>query len=107
MCPRHRGRTCGGRQASFRSRRMPVDEVMQREDGKPMLKKLATLATLVLIVCAAPVAAADEMRVYVGTYTGKGGSKGIYLLKLDPATGKLSTPELAGETVNPSYVALG
>lgn len=46
--------------------------------------------------------------VYVGTYTGPKAeqSKGIYLLKLDPATGTLSTPELAGESNSPSFIAL-
>jgi 6-phosphogluconolactonase len=43
--------------------------------------------------------------VYIGTYTGKL-SKGIYLSRLDPATGTLSTPELAGEMGNPSWVAI-
>src|SRR5690242_15447304 len=50
---------------------------------------------------------AEELRVYVGTYTAKGKSQGIYQLKLDTATGKLSVPELAGECVSPSYLALG
>ncbi len=44
------------------------------------------------------------MLVYVGTYT-DASSKGIYVSKLDPATGKLSCPELAVETKNPSFLA--
>ena len=50
----------------------------------------------------------DALSKYLGTYTGKGdkASKGIYVMKLDPATGKLSAPELAAEAVNPSFVAL-
>lgn len=49
----------------------------------------------------------DRMSVYVGTYTGgkEGGSKGIYRLDLDMAAGKLSKLELAGEAVNPSFLA--
>ena len=43
--------------------------------------------------------------VYVGTYTGPK-SKGIYLLRMDPATGKLSEPELAGEVANPSFITI-
>jgi 6-phosphogluconolactonase len=43
--------------------------------------------------------------VYVGTYTGSG-SKGIYRLDLDPATGALSEPRLAAETVSPSFLAI-
>ncbi|MDB5332091.1 MAG: pgl 1 [Phycisphaerales bacterium] len=44
-------------------------------------------------------------RVYIGTYTGPK-SKGIYLTQLDLVTGKLSEPQLAGETENPSWVTL-
>lgn len=43
--------------------------------------------------------------VYVGTYTGKT-SKGIYRMRLDARTGALSAPELAGETKNPSFLAI-
>ena len=46
-----------------------------------------------------------SVRVYIGTYTGKK-SQGIYMSRLDVATGELSTPELAGEMANPSWVAL-
>jgi 6-phosphogluconolactonase len=43
--------------------------------------------------------------VYIGTYTGPK-SKGIYVARLDRATGKLTEPELAGETVSPSFLAI-
>lgn len=43
--------------------------------------------------------------VYFGTYTGAK-SKGIYVSRFDLATGKLSAPELAAETKNPSFVAI-
>ncbi len=49
--------------------------------------------------------APTELRVYFGTYTG-GKSKGIYSSRLDLATGRVSTPELAGETKNPSFLAV-
>ena len=42
--------------------------------------------------------------VYVGTYTGPV-SKGIYVFRFDPATGQASSPELAAETRNPSFLA--
>jgi 6-phosphogluconolactonase len=51
------------------------------------------------------MASAGEDWVYFGTYTGKGGSQGIYRSKFDAATGKLSPPELAAEAVNPSFLA--
>lgn len=43
--------------------------------------------------------------LFVGTYTNTG-SKGIYALQLDSDTGALSTPVLAAEAANPTYLAL-
>jgi 6-phosphogluconolactonase len=52
-------------------------------------------------------AAADPGRlaVYVGTYT-TGGSRGIYRFELDPDSGAATDPVLAGESENPSFLAL-
>lgn len=50
-------------------------------------------------------ASAESFRVYFGTYTGKD-SKGIYVATFDADTGKLGEPQLAGEMVNPSFVAI-
>jgi 6-phosphogluconolactonase len=47
----------------------------------------------------------NEIAVYFGTYTGPK-SKGIYLSRLDLSSGKLSAPTLAGETEQPSFLAL-
>jgi 6-phosphogluconolactonase len=44
-------------------------------------------------------------RMFIGTYT-KAGSKGIYAVSLDGATGVLSGAELAAEAPNPTYIAL-
>ncbi|MGA2132244.1 MAG: lactonase family protein [Bryobacteraceae bacterium] len=49
--------------------------------------------------------AAREYFVYFGTYTDKG-SKGIYVSRFRPATGKLTPPELVAETANPSFLAV-
>lgn len=46
-----------------------------------------------------------KTRVYFGTYTG-GKSQGIYRSELDLASGALTPPVLAGEAVNPSFLAL-
>jgi 6-phosphogluconolactonase len=43
--------------------------------------------------------------VFVGTYT-DGKSKGIYRMTLDPASGKLSQPELAAVSSNPLFLAV-
>jgi len=42
---------------------------------------------------------------YLGTYT-KNGSKGIYAVRLDAATGALSAPVLAAETPDPAWITL-
>jgi len=42
---------------------------------------------------------------YIGTYTGAK-SKGIYVARFDSESGKLSHPELAVETKNPTFLAL-
>ena len=49
--------------------------------------------------------AARTLRVYVGTYTGPK-SKGIYLLRMDLATGALTPPEAVAEAVNPTFLAV-
>lgn len=41
---------------------------------------------------------------FIGTYTNHG-SRGIYALELDADTGALSTPRVAAETGNPTYLA--
>ena len=43
--------------------------------------------------------------VYIGTRPG-GKSKGIYLCHLDPATGTLTSPEVAAETTDPGFLAI-
>jgi len=43
--------------------------------------------------------------VFIGTYTGSG-SKGIYVLRFDPATGALRDTGLVAEAVNPAFLAL-
>ena len=49
--------------------------------------------------------AGESLQVYFGTYTGAK-SRGIYASRLDLSTGQLSSPELAVETKNPSFLAL-
>jgi 6-phosphogluconolactonase len=84
---------------------------------------LAAAAAILLPTCLPRLAAADDagaatqapaaqtqgtpraMRVYVGTYTGPK-SKGIYQMRLDLAQGSLGTAEVAGETPNPSFLAV-
>jgi 6-phosphogluconolactonase len=49
--------------------------------------------------------AADQFLVYVGTYTGPK-SRGIYVTRLTASTGDLTRPELAAETVHPTFLAI-
>ncbi|MBM4040846.1 MAG: lactonase family protein [Planctomycetes bacterium] len=68
------------------------------------------LLAATLLLCLAAARGAEEpkmekLRVYIGTYTWKE-SKGIYLMELDLATGKLSAPELAAEATNPTFLAI-
>jgi 6-phosphogluconolactonase len=51
------------------------------------------------------VSTSADMLVYLGTYTGEK-SKGVYVSRLDLASGALSRPELAGETASPSFLAV-
>ena len=48
---------------------------------------------------------AEALVVYVGTYTGPG-SKGIYLLRMDLASGALTAPEVAAEVTHPTFLAV-
>jgi len=48
---------------------------------------------------------ATRLAFYVGTYTGRG-SRGIYRVELDMASGAWTEPVLAAETENPSFLAL-
>jgi 6-phosphogluconolactonase len=59
---------------------------------------------LLLLMMVALSARAAEF-VWFGTYTGPA-SKGIYISKFDSKTGRLSTPTLAAESPNPSFLAV-
>jgi len=48
----------------------------------------------------------QDRLVYVGTYTHKGASEGIYIYRLDMATGALTPVGVAGGVQNPSFLAL-
>lgn len=68
----------------------------------------SAVCALTLVMNALPVSAAETpkaFRVFLGTYTGPK-SQGIYISELDLGTGRLSTPQLAAETPNPTFLAL-
>ncbi len=61
---------------------------------------------LVHTLRAAENPAAQTYFVYVGNYTAKTESKGIYLFEFSPDTGQLTAKGLAGETTDPSWIAI-
>lgn len=63
----------------------------------------AGLAAAVAVPLVAQPPAAGPL-VFIGTYTSPA-SRGIYVARLDTATGQLSTPALAAEARNPSFLA--
>ncbi|MDQ3815148.1 MAG: lactonase family protein [Armatimonadota bacterium] len=52
-----------------------------------------------------PAKGAKGMFVYIGTYS-KGGSKGIYVYRMDATTGELTFTGQTAETQNPSFVVV-
>lgn len=71
-----------------------------------------SIGRVLMVTLAAALAVATALAqgpsgtlVYVGTYTGEK-SKGIYVSRLNAATGALSAPQLAAELRNPSYLAV-
>jgi 6-phosphogluconolactonase len=66
----------------------------------------ASLAVLALAGAASRPAASHSYLAFVGTYTNKTDSKGIYAYEFDAETGKLTAKGLAVETPDPSFVAI-
>jgi 6-phosphogluconolactonase len=80
-------------------KRIPISKLL----GASVLGRLAIFSILLLV--ALPCGAVNHS-VYIGTYTG-GQSKGIYVFEFDAISGTvLSDVRLAGESVNPSFLAL-
>jgi 6-phosphogluconolactonase len=57
------------------------------------------------LIAADGAAPAPSVPVYVGTYTNTG-SRGIYRFEFDSSSGTATTPVLAGESENPSFLAV-
>ncbi|RYD99085.1 MAG: lactonase family protein [Sphingobacteriales bacterium] len=64
------------------------------------------LVALMSISTAISQIRAEEIPFYVGTYTKKEGSKGIYHYKLNVDSGTVVGGELAAEVANPTFLAL-
>src|SRR3954468_15214010 len=89
-----------------------MDAVMSRARTTRRTLLRSAAAWPVVLTRRSSGAPAKQYLVYWGTYTssnprfGTGESKGIYFSRFDCATGKLSTPELAVESDNPSYLCI-
>ena len=72
------------------------------------MKTFLCLIGMLLVPAAMTAQAQEKFRVYLGTYTGgkTNPSKGIYQCELSMSDGKLSMPTLAGETKDPSFLAI-
>ena len=75
-----------------------------------LLAILFVVSAPLLLLTSAPAAkngtAKGQYLAYVGTYTTKTNSKGIYAFRFDTATGGLSAIGIAAETRDPSWVAV-
>jgi 6-phosphogluconolactonase len=64
------------------------------------------LSCLLVILPAFSQTPDQKFLVFVGTYTDKTDSKGIYAFDFDPSSGKLTPRGLAAETSNPSWLVI-
>ena len=80
----------------------PIRRVHQRRTL--LLGVASLLSVLSLVVPLAAQSGAAGTLVFIGTYASPA-SKGIYVSRLDPSTGALSTPALAAEIRSPSFLA--
>lgn len=67
---------------------------------------LAALVPLIRARSAEEISAKKSYLVFVGTYTTKTASKGIYAFRYDAGSGKLTPVGVAAETQDPSWVAI-
>lgn len=65
--------------------------------------KIILPATLLALATQVSASAMPSHLIFLGTYT-KNGSQGIYTIRLDDATGALSTPALAAVTPDPAWI---
>jgi 6-phosphogluconolactonase len=85
---------------------------MDRHDNTCLVRSLVAISLSCVLGIASAAAAPPEqappaaIRVYVGTYTEGGKSKGIYRFRLDTSSGALSPEGEPAESANPSFLAI-
>jgi 6-phosphogluconolactonase len=67
---------------------------------------ISSVAALTLTLAAHKAPSSSHYLAFVGTYTNKTESKGIYAFDFDSSTGKLTPKGVAAETPDPSWVAI-
>jgi len=67
---------------------------------------LFVFSCLLATLPAFPQSSDQKFLVFVGTYTDKTDSKGIYAFDFDPSSAKLTPRGLAAETPNPSWIVI-
>ena len=72
------------------------------------LVSLIAIFSMPILLVSAPKSSEKNGKyvAYIGTYTTKTNSKGIYVFEFDPATGKMTAPQIAVETQDPSFVVI-
>jgi 6-phosphogluconolactonase len=60
----------------------------------------------IFVVLYAATGVAAQYRVYIGTYTHRSNSEGVYVLSFDAVKGKTTSPELAVKSQEPSFLAI-
>jgi 6-phosphogluconolactonase len=77
-----------------------------RHSISALLPLLLILGAPLVAASGSPPPAAHDVTVYIGTFTtGASTSKGIYSMRLNLDTGKLSEPTLAAEALSPAFLA--
>lgn len=67
---------------------------------------ISLAAAALLALASATLAQNSTYVTYVGTYTTKTSSQGIYTARYDAASGRFTKPEVATPTVDPSFLAI-
>ncbi|MGP8246653.1 MAG: lactonase family protein [Bryobacteraceae bacterium] len=68
-------------------------------------RQLSRYALLVILLLAAQTARAADFWAYAGTSTNRSDSKGIYVYRFQPGSGRLTPRGLAAATSNPTFLA--
>ncbi len=66
---------------------------------------MSQVIAMICLNCLSAGSQPSDVLVYVGTYTNKG-SEGVYVYRLDPATGGLKQVSKSPRLNNPSFVAI-